>query len=90
MRPQPLSDNHRDNTSHRHLLGSAVLWLLAGSFLLATTLVPVYSEMLGWTSAFWLVGAPLIVLLTLEPSLPRQLLALRRPRQSTLRTAMWH
>jgi len=90
MRPQPLSDNHRDNTGHRRLLGSAVLWLLVGSFLLATTLVPVYSEMLGWTSAFWLVGAPLIVLLTLEPSLPRQLLALRRPRQSTLRTAMWH
>ena len=90
MRPQPLSKTHRDNASRQRLLGAAVLWLLAGSFLLITTLVPVYSEMLGWTSVFWLVGAPLIVLLTLEPSLPRQLLALRQPRQRSLRTAMWH
>jgi hypothetical protein len=90
MRPQPLSGNPRHNASHQRLLGAAVLWLLVGSFLLITTLVPVYSQMLGWTSAFWLVGAPLIVLLTLEPSLPRQLLALRRPRPTSLRAAIWH
>lgn len=90
MGPQPLSKIHRDNASHQRLLGATVLWLLAGSFLLLTTLVPVYSQMLGWTSTFWLVGAPLTVLLTLKPSLPRQLLALRRPRRSSLRTVMWH
>ena len=90
MRPQPFSENHRYNASHQRLLGAAVLWLCAGSFLLVTTLVPVYTDMLGWTSAFWLIGAPLIVLLTLEPSLPRQLLAWRRPRQPSLHTVMWH
>ncbi len=90
MRPQPLSETHRDNASRQRLLRAAALWLLVGSFLLITTLVPVYNETLGWTSVFWLVGAPLIVLLTLEPSLPRQLLAFRQPRQRSLRTAMWH
>jgi len=90
MRPQPLSKNHRNDASHQRLLVAAMMWLLTGSFLLITTLVPVYTDILGWTSAFWLVGAPLIVLLTLEPSLPRQLLALRRPRQPSLRAVMWH
>lgn len=90
MRPPPLSENHRHNASHQRLLGAAMLWLCAGSFLLITTLMPVYTDMLGWTCTFWLVGAPLIVLLTLEPSLPRQLLALRRHRQRSLHTMMSH
>ncbi len=85
MRPSPFPQNHRHAASHRRLLGAAVLWLLAGGFLLITTLVPIYTDTLGWTSAFWLVGAPLIVLLTLEPSLPRRLLARRR-----VRAAIWH
>ncbi|WP_458070609.1 hypothetical protein [Rhodanobacter sp. BL-MT-08] len=89
MRPQLLSKNDRYDASHQRLLGAAMLWLLAGSFLLITTLVPVYSAVLGWTSSFWLVGAPLIMLLALEPSLPRQLLALRGPRQNPLRAAIW-
>ena len=71
---------------HAHLLAAAMLWLLGGGALLVTTLVPVRTDLLGWTPAFWLVGAPLAVLLVLEPSLPRQLLARRRERHS----AAWH
>jgi hypothetical protein len=86
MRPQALTENRH----HQRLLGAAALWLLAGSFLLITTLIPVYTDLLGWTPVFWLVVAPLIVLLTLEPSLPRQLLKLRLPRRQTQGVVMWH
>jgi len=90
MRLTPFSKSRSYEAGHQRLIGAAMSWLLTGSFLLITTLVPVYTEMFGWSSVFWLVVAPLIVLLTLEPSLPRQLLALRRPRQSALRAVMWH
>jgi hypothetical protein len=91
MRTQPISDSrHQEARYRQRLLGAAGLWLLGGSFMLITTLVPVYTELLGWTPVFWLVAAPLIVLLAVEPSLPRQLLALRRPRQPSLRMVMWH
>jgi hypothetical protein len=90
MRSSQFSENSRRADSHQRLLGAAMLWLLAGSFLLITTLVPVYTPMFGWTAAFWLVAAPLLVLLTLEPSLPRQLLALRRSRRSPARAVIWH
>jgi hypothetical protein len=86
MRPSPISASRY----HQRLLGAATLWLLVGSFLLLTTLVPVYTELLGWSAAFWLIGAPLIVLFTLEPSLPRQWLARRRSRHQALRMVMWH
>lgn len=56
-----------------------MLWLLGGSMLLLTTLVPLHTELLGWTPTFWLLGAPLVVLLVLEPALPRLMLALCRP-----------
>jgi hypothetical protein len=72
------------------LLGAAVLWLLGGSGLLLTTLVPPHTDLLGWTPAFWLVGAPLVVLLALEPALPRRLLALRRPRRRARQNLIWH
>lgn len=75
---------------HQRLLGATVLWLLAGSALLLTTLVPLHTELLGWTPAFWLLGAPLAVLVTLEPALPRELLALCRPRPRTVRWAIRH
>jgi hypothetical protein len=75
---------------HQRLLGAALLWLLAGAVLLLTTLVPVHSEQWGWTPAFWLVAAPLSVLLVLEPSLPRQLLALARARRRPARSAVWN
>ncbi len=75
---------------HEHLLGAAVLWLLAGVLLTLTTLVPAYTEALGWTPAFWLVGAPLVVLLALEPALPRQLLAALKPRRRTTAQLIWN
>jgi hypothetical protein len=75
---------------HERLLGASLLWLLAGAALLLTTLVPVHTELLGWTPAFWLVGAPLVVLLALEPSLPRQLLALLSPRRQRATHPIWH
>ena len=74
MRTQALASPH-----HQRLLGAAVLWLFAGCVLLLSTLVPAHTELLGWTPVFWLLGAPLVVLLALEPALPRQLLALCRP-----------
>ena len=86
MRPVPLSSS----LYRQRLLGAATLWLLLGSALLLTTLVPAYTELLGWSSAFWLVGAPLVVLFTLEPSSPRQWLARRRSRNQALRMVMWH
>ena len=75
---------------HQRLLGAAVLWLLGGSVLLLTTLIPAHTELLGWTPAFWLLGAPLVTLLALEPTLPRQLLASCRPRRQIVRSAIWH
>jgi hypothetical protein len=80
----------RPSPRHQRLLGAALLWLLGGGALLLTTLVPPRTDLLGWTPAFWLLGAPLIVLLVLEPGLPRQLLALCQPRRRALRTAVWH
>lgn len=79
-----------DQARHQRLLGAALLWLLAGAALLLTTLVPMHSEQWGWTPAFWLVAAPLSVLLVLEPSLPRQLLALARTRRRPARSAVWN
>lgn len=49
-------------------LAAALLWLLVGSVLLASTLVPAHTRELGWTPAFWLSGAPLIVLFGLRRS----------------------
>ncbi|WP_430391958.1 hypothetical protein [Dyella sp. 20L07] len=79
-----------DMTHHERLLGGALLWLLAGGLLLLTTLVPAHTSALGWTPAFWLLGAPLIVLLALEPALPRQLLALLRPRRRSAAQLIWN
>lgn len=75
-------------TNHALLLGMLTLWLLAGSLLLLSTLVPAQTDLLGWTPTFALLLAPSIMLLALEPTLPRQLLALRRHR--TTRPPIWH
>ncbi|MDR3444022.1 MULTISPECIES: hypothetical protein [unclassified Dyella] len=76
---------------HERLLGAALLWLLAGAALLLTTLVPAHTDTFGWTPAFWLAGAPLVVLLALEPSLPRQLLGLLvRPRRRPAARLIWN
>jgi len=77
-------------TRHERLLGAALLWLLAGAVLLITTLVPIRTESLGWTPAFWLVGAPLVLLLALEPALPRQLLRALRPRRRPASRMIWN
>jgi hypothetical protein len=79
-----------DTIRHERLLGGALLWLLAGAVLLLSTLVPAHTRTLGWTPAFWLLGAPLVVLLALEPSLPRQLLALARPRRRRAAQLIWN
>lgn len=86
MRPQLLPCPH-----HQRLLASAAVWLCVGSFLLLTTLVPLHTSALGWTPTFWLLAAPLIVLLALEPHLPRQLLTWRRtPRVQAIHGVVWH
>lgn len=87
MRQPSWPDSHR-----LQLRAATVLWLLCGAFLLLTTLVPMHSARLGWTPAFWLLGAPLIVLLGLQPELPRRwLVAAARPRRRRTRhQAAWH
>jgi hypothetical protein len=85
MRPQ-ITDSNR----HARLLAASLIWLLAGSVLLLSTLVPAHTRLLGWAPMFWLLWAPLAVTLTLEPRLPRQLLALRRPRRRTASQLIWN
>ncbi len=85
MRPQSAPTQYQPR-----LLGAAVLWLLGGSALLLTTLVPMHPELLGWTPAFGLIGAPPVILLPLEPTLPRQVFALCQPRRRALCSVVWH
>ncbi|MBT2117735.1 hypothetical protein KK141_17020 [Dyella sp. LX-66] len=79
-----------DAARHHRLAAGALLWLLAGAVLLLTTLVPARTDLLGWTPAFWLLGAPLALLLVLDPRLPRDLLALALRRRPRARQAVWH
>ena len=52
----------------------ALVWMACGLLLLLTPLAwP--SRVLGFSTLFWLVGAPACVLLALQPRLPLQLLA---------------
>lgn len=85
MRPQVVDMERRSK-----LLALSLLWLLGGSLLLASTLVPAYTEWLGWTPFFWLFVAPLAVAFTLEPSLPRQLISLLKPRRRNASRLIWH
>ena len=85
MHASPSSRSYR-----QHLLGAAALWLLAGSALLLSTLVPWHTAWLGWTPAFWLCGAPLTVLFALEPGLPRRLLGSLRARRPARDALVWH
>ncbi|HUB89536.1 MAG TPA: hypothetical protein VMA74_07375 [Dyella sp.] len=79
-----------DPSRHPRLLAIALLWLFAGSVLLATTVVPAHTDLLGWTPFFWLFAAPLAVALTLEPRLPRQLLNLRKQRRRSAAQLIWN
>jgi len=86
MRTQLLPPPH-----HQRLFAAAVLWLLTGTFALITTIVPAHTDLLGWTPTFWLLGAPLAVLLVLEPGLPRHLLVHRRSRKvQSIHGVVWH
>lgn len=53
----------------------ATIWLLLGSTLLLLTPLPAHTAALGWTPTLWLLGAPLTLLLILQPRLPLRLLA---------------
>ena len=85
MRPQVVDSNPRTR-----LLIASLLWLSVGSVLLLTTVIPAHTDFLGWTPMFWLFWAPLAVTLTLEPKLPRQLLALRRSRRRNTAHLIWN
>lgn len=43
---------------------SVWLWLLAGG--ITSVCLPLRSELLGWSLAYWLLGAPLLVLAVLH------------------------
>jgi hypothetical protein len=82
LRPSPSEETAMrptlfDHRRHERLLGIALLWLATGGALLATTLVPAHTTLLGWAPLLWLLVAPLALLLILEPGLPRLLLARR-------------
>lgn len=79
-----------DPSRHPRLLATALLWLFAGSLLLATTVVPAHTDLFGWTPFFWLFVAPLAVTLTLEPRLPRRLLSLRKSRRRHTSQWIWN
>ncbi|HEX7113236.1 MAG TPA: hypothetical protein VF216_12390 [Mizugakiibacter sp.] len=59
----------------------ALAWLGAGLLALLLTPLPLYDRLLGWSAAFWLVGAPLVVLAVLAPRLPLALLRAAIPRR---------
>lgn len=59
---RPCSARHR-----QRMIDLLVSWLLVGSGLLLARLLPPYSVLLGWSPAFWLVLAPLTMLLALDP-----------------------
>lgn len=77
---------HR-NGSRRHRARVALVWMCCGLALVLTPLAwP--NRVMGWSALFWLIGAPAILLLALQPRLPLQLLArasTRRPRRRALR-----
>lgn len=78
------------DTASPHLLAATVLWLLTGAVLLLSTALPLHTDLLGWTPAFWLLGAPLIMLLALQPGLPRQLLLACRPHRRAMHAVACH
>ena len=77
-----------DHRRHDRLLAVALLWLAIGAALLATTLVPARTALLGWAPLVGLLLTPLALLVILEPGLPRQWLARRRARRGG--AVRWH
>jgi len=56
----------RSQTFAFQLAAGAGMWLLLGAFVLALTPVPAHTEALGWAPLFWLLLAPLCVLVGLR------------------------
>ncbi|TCV92846.1 hypothetical protein EC912_106185 [Luteibacter rhizovicinus] len=59
-------DRHESLSPRRVRALIALGWLAAGTTLLALTPLPMHSESLGWTPAFWLVLAPASLLVALR------------------------
>jgi hypothetical protein len=66
---------HDHLTPRRTIALIALAWLAGGMLLLLLTPLSGRSESLGWTPLFWLLLAPMSVLVTLRPRLPLDLLA---------------
>jgi hypothetical protein len=62
-------------TPRRTVALIALAWLAGGMLLLLLTPLSGRSDALGWTPVFWLLLAPMSVLVTLKPRLPLDLLA---------------
>lgn len=62
-------------TPRRTLALIALAWLAGGMLLLLLTPLSGRTDALGWTPLFWLLLAPMSVLVTLKPRLPLDLLA---------------
>lgn len=71
-------------------VSSLGLWLLAGSVLLLTGLLPVHSALLGWSLPFWLIVAPLLLTVSLAPGLPGRWLRHYRSRRRRVRASTWY
>ena len=85
MRPTLIDHNRQ----HR-LFSCAPLWLLVGGVLLLTTLVPVHTALFGWMPLFWLLIAPLAVMLVVQPQLIRRRRMHRRAPRRRGTQPVWH
>ena len=66
---------HESLTPRRTVALIALAWLAGGMLLLLLTPLSGRTELLGWTPSFWLMLAPMSVLVALQPRLPLELLA---------------
>lgn len=80
----PAAARYRQTT-----LDAITLWLAAGSLSMLSGLLPIHSILLGWSLPFWLVLAPLLLLLTLAPHLPGQWLRRYRSRRRITHARIW-
>ena len=62
-------------TPRRTIALIALAWLAAGMLLLLLTPLSGHTDALGWTPTFWLLLAPMSVLVALQPRLPLELIA---------------
>jgi hypothetical protein len=62
-------------TPRRTIALIALAWLAGGMLLLLLTPLSGRTDALGWTPTFWLLLAPMSVLVALKPRLPLELVA---------------